>query len=89
MWGNRRGTEPLEARSALRARMLLSGVALPIALAAAIVFAYAAVATGEGVWAVESGIAAFIALVAAIDLLVIWVRIRRRRRAEKRESEEP
>ncbi|WP_433417479.1 DUF6343 family protein [Microtetraspora malaysiensis] len=89
MWGKRRGTEPLEARSALRARALLSGIALPIAIAAAAFFAWLASATGEAVWPVESGIAAFIALVAAIDLVVIWVRIRRRRRAGTRESEEP
>ncbi|MEV0971607.1 DUF6343 family protein [Microtetraspora glauca] len=80
MWGNRRGTEPTEARSALRIRAVLSGVALPIALAATIFFAYAAAATGLTVWAVEAGIAAFIALVAAIDLLVVWYRIRRARR---------
>ncbi|WP_066935063.1 DUF6343 family protein [Microtetraspora fusca] len=89
MWGKRRGTEPLEARSALRARALLSGIALPIALAAAVFFGWLASVTGAAVWAVESGIAAFIALVAAIDLVVIWARIRRSRRSETRESEEP
>ncbi|WP_067173699.1 DUF6343 family protein [Microtetraspora niveoalba] len=89
MWGKRRGTEPIEARSAIRARALLSGIALPIALTAAVFFGYVAAATGERVWAVESGIAAFIALVAAIDLVVIWARVRRSRRAGTRKSGGP
>ena len=80
MPSDRRGTEPTNARSPLRTRMVLSAIILPIALAAAVYFGYEAATTGATVWAVETGIAALAALIAAIDLAVLAHRIRQARR---------
>jgi membrane protein YdbS with pleckstrin-like domain len=76
MWlRNRAGTEPLTARSPLRARRILSLVALVLGMAAAVVFAVLAASTGAEVWRWEAGIAAAVAVVAAADLALL----RRRR----------
>lgn len=70
-----RGSEPLNARSPLRLRAILSGIALVIAVAAAILFALGAQADGDGDWA-AAGICAAVAVIAAIDLVVIARRAR-------------
>ncbi|RVX47758.1 hypothetical protein EDD27_10707 [Nonomuraea polychroma] len=76
MWlRNREGTEPLSARSPLRARRILSLVALVLGVVAAVVFVIIAMSTGEQVWRWEAAIAAVVAVVAAIDLAML----RRRR----------
>jgi hypothetical protein len=80
----RSGDEPVTARSPLRVRALLSGVALPIALIAAGYFAVRAVREGEAVWWAEAIIAAAVALIAAIDLLVLSRRMGERRRETAR-----
>lgn len=82
--GERSGSEPVTARSALGARAALSGVVLPLALAAGVVFAVLAVRTGEAVWWVEAAIAAAVAPVAAADLLVLRRRMRDRHEAARR-----
>ncbi|MGN9838442.1 DUF6343 family protein [Nonomuraea sp. H19] len=72
MWlRNREGTEPLSARSPLRARRILSMVALVLGVAAAVFFATRAMSTGQEVWRWEAAIAAVVAIIAAIDLLVL------------------
>ncbi|MEO3871749.1 DUF6343 family protein [Nonomuraea sp. B12E4] len=72
MWlRNRRGTEPLSARSPLRARRILSLVALVLGVVIAVLFAVLAMRTGAEVWRWEAAIAAAVAVVAAIDLLVL------------------
>lgn len=86
----RTGTEPVTARSALRLRSLLSGVFLPVFVAAAV---------GFGVWAAASGtdsspgagvlgslavVCAVLALLAALDLLIVARRRRRERGAGDR-----
>ncbi|MEV5553428.1 DUF6343 family protein [Nonomuraea wenchangensis] len=72
MWlRDRTGTEPTTARSPLRARRALSMVALVLGVAAAVFFAIRAMSTGEEVWRWEAAIAAAVAVVAAVDLLVI------------------
>ncbi|MFI7697770.1 DUF6343 family protein [Nonomuraea sp. NPDC049480] len=76
MWlRNREGTEPLSARSPLRARRVLSLVALVLGVAAAVFFVTRAMSTGEEVWRWEAAIAAAVAVIAAVDLAVL----RRRR----------
>ncbi|MET7337509.1 DUF6343 family protein [Nonomuraea sp. NPDC005650] len=76
MWlRNRAGTEPLSARSPLRARRILSLVALVLGVAAAVFFALRAASTGAEVWRWEAAIAAAVAIVAAADLALL----RRRR----------
>ncbi|WP_411158605.1 DUF6343 family protein [Streptomyces sp. TRM68416] len=82
----RTGTEPRTARSALRLRLLLSAVYLPIFAAGAVLF---------GVWAARSGAGdspgrgplvglaaacAALVLLAALDLVVVRRRLRRERR---------
>ncbi|NUR92087.1 MAG: hypothetical protein HOY71_49135 [Nonomuraea sp.] len=72
MWlRNREGTEPVTARSPLRARRILSWIALVVATAAAVFFVVRAKSTGEAVWAWEAAIAALVAVVAAVDLVVL------------------
>ncbi|NUO99174.1 MAG: hypothetical protein HOV96_12390 [Nonomuraea sp.] len=72
MWlRNREGTEPVTARSPLRARRILSWIALVVATAAAIFFATRAMSTGEQVWVWEAAIAAAVAVIAAVDLVVV------------------
>ncbi|MFG3436191.1 DUF6343 family protein [Nonomuraea sp. NPDC047897] len=76
MWlRDRRGTEPVTARSPLGARRALSLVALVLGVVAAVFFLTRAAGTGEEVWAWEAAIAAAVSLVAAVDLAVL----RRRR----------
>lgn len=78
MWlRNREGTEPLTARSPLRARRVLSWIALIVATAAAVFFVVRAMSTGEQVWVWEAAIAAAVAVFAAVDLVVL-----RHRRAQ-------
>ncbi|MFG2073738.1 DUF6343 family protein [Nonomuraea maritima] len=72
MWlRNREGTEPLTARSPLRARRVLSWIALVLGVVAAVVFALLAMNTGQEVWLWEVAIAAAVAVIAALDLLVL------------------
>jgi membrane protein YdbS with pleckstrin-like domain len=72
MWlRNRQGTEPLSARSPLRARMALSWFALVVGVAVAVFFAFRAGATGDEVWVWEAAIAALVAVIAAVDLVVL------------------
>ncbi|SDJ57438.1 DUF6343 family protein [Nonomuraea jiangxiensis] len=72
MWlRNRQGTEPVSARSPVRARRILSWIALVLGVVIAVVFVVLAMRTGEEVWRWEAAIAAAVALVAAIDLAVL------------------
>ncbi|MGW0804891.1 DUF6343 family protein [Nonomuraea sp. NPDC002799] len=72
MWlRDRAGTEPVNARSPIRARRILSWTALILGVVAAVFFAVLAMNTGEEVWGWEAAIAAAVAVVAAIDLLVL------------------
>ncbi|MDR8409652.1 DUF6343 family protein [Nonomuraea sp. 3-1Str] len=72
MWlRDRAGYEPANARSPLGARRGLSRVALVIGIAAAVFFAVRAMRTGEEVWVWEAAIAAAVAVIAAIDLVVL------------------
>ena len=73
--GQPRGGEPLNARSPLRLRAILSGIALVAAVAAAILFALGAQGDGDGSWA-AAGICAVVAVIAAADLVVIARRAR-------------
>jgi len=75
----RSGDEPATARSPLRVRALLSGVVLPIALIATGWFVVRAVRDGDAVWWAEALIAAAVAVIAAIDLLVLRRRMTARR----------
>lgn len=80
MWlRDRTGTEPVTARSPLGARRVLSLVALVLGAAAAVFFAARAMSTGQEVWAWEAAIAGAVAIVAAVDLLVIGYRRSRER----------
>jgi membrane protein YdbS with pleckstrin-like domain len=80
MWlRNRAGTEPTTARSPVRVRRILSLAALVLATVAAVFFVSRAVSTGEEVWAWEAAIAAAVAVIAAVDLLVLRHRRSRRR----------
>ncbi len=79
------GTEPRTARSPLRLRRLLAGVFLPLFVAAAVLFAIWAARTDPGgspsrgvLVGVAVGCAA-LALTAALDLVVVARRLRRRR----------
>jgi len=72
MWlRDREGREPVSARSPLRARRILSLVALVLGAAAAIFFGSLAARTGERVWMWEAAIAAAVAVIAVVDLLVL------------------
>ncbi|RCG33368.1 hypothetical protein DQ384_01230 [Sphaerisporangium album] len=77
MWGNRSGSEPRTARSALGMRAVLSGVALPVALAATALFVFLGVSTGLGIWFVEAVVTGVVVVIAAVDLVVIRRRARR------------
>jgi hypothetical protein len=80
MWlRNRAGTEPTTARSPVRVRRILSLAALVLATVAAVFFVSRALSTGEEVWVWEAAIAAAVAIIAAIDLLVLRHRRSRRR----------
>lgn len=79
MWlRNREGTEPATARSPVRVRRILSVTALVLTTVAAVFFVSRALSTGEEVWVWEAAIAAVVAVIAAVDLLVL--RHRRSRR---------
>jgi len=80
MTDRRTGTEPRTARSPLRLRLVLSAVVLPLALLATIYFGAAALRTGETVWTIEAVLTGLIAIVAAIDIVVLIRRLRRSRR---------
>ncbi|WP_336212369.1 DUF6343 family protein [Nonomuraea sp. LPB2021202275-12-8] len=84
MWlRNREGTEPATARSPVRARRILSLIALVLGAAAAIFFGSRAMNTGEEVWVWEAVIAAAVAIIAAVDLLVLG-----RRRSRGRDGQD-
>ncbi|TDE29623.1 hypothetical protein E1289_19885 [Actinomadura sp. 6K520] len=63
----------MTARSPLRLRAVLSAVALVLAVGAAIVFTVTA--DGDGAWA-AAAICAVVAVIAAVDLVVIARRAR-------------
>ncbi|GAA0597095.1 DUF6343 family protein [Actinomadura livida] len=67
------GSEPLTARSPLRLRAVLSVIALVLAVGAAIVFALTA--EGDGAWT-AAAMCAVVAVIAAVDLVVIARRTR-------------
>ncbi|MFI0481203.1 DUF6343 family protein [Actinomadura sp. 9N215] len=70
------GREPLDARSPLRLRAVLAGVALVGTAAGAVVFAVAALrGDDDGAWA-AAAVCAAVAVIAAIDLIVIARRAR-------------
>lgn len=77
----RRGTEPVNARSALRIRRILASAALLLFVVAAVALALGAAAADPGdtpsrtELAVLAGVCALVAATAGIDLLVL----RRRR----------
>lgn len=85
----RSGTEPVTARSALGLRLLLSAVFLPVFVALTVFFALWAADAGSGENPDRSMLVAFtvvcalVALLAAVDLLVV---LRRRRRARGNEG---
>ncbi|MFE3450527.1 DUF6343 family protein [Nonomuraea sp. NPDC059194] len=74
------GAEPVSARSPLRARKIMSSIALPVALVGTIVFAVLAMRSGREVWWWEMAIAAAVAVVAAVDLGVLHYHHRRTHR---------
>ena len=81
----RTGTEPVTARSALRLRLLLSAVFLPVFAAATAGFALWAARSnpgdspGSGVLAALAVLCGILALAAALDLVVLTARRRRER----------
>ncbi|MFL4909106.1 DUF6343 family protein [Streptomyces sp. MMS24-I2-30] len=81
----RTGTEPVTARSALRLRLRLSGIFLPVFVAAAALFALWAADSGPGdipgggVLVTLAAVFAALVLLAALDLLVVIRRLRRER----------
>lgn len=81
----RSGTEPVTARSALRLRLLLSSLFVPLFLAGAALFGYWAAQSGAGDVPSRNSLCvlALICLVltvfAALDLAVLLVRRRRAR----------
>jgi hypothetical protein len=64
-------------------RAVLSGVVLPLALVAAVFFVVVAMRTGEGIWYAEAVVAGVVAMIAAVDLVVIRRRARRGSSAER------
>lgn len=81
----RTGTEPATAQSALRLRLLLSAVFLPLFVAGAAFFGVWAADTGPGDSPGRGGlvliavVCAVLALLAAADLAVVTRRLRRER----------
>ncbi|MFC9468453.1 DUF6343 family protein [Streptomyces coelicoflavus] len=81
----RTGTEPVRAQSALRLRLLLSAVFLPMFLAGAAYFGVWAADTasgdspGRGTLVVVAVVCGALALLAAADLLVVTRRLRHER----------
>lgn len=82
----RTGTEPSSAQSALRVRLILSAIFLPVFVAATVLFWYWMTQSGQhdapssGSLSVLALICAALTLFALIDLLVV---LRRRRREER------
>ncbi|GAA0943527.1 DUF6343 family protein [Nonomuraea longicatena] len=68
---DREGSEPLNARSPVRARRIMSVIALVVFTALGVFFVVRATATGQPVWSVEAVIAGVAAVVALIDLVVL------------------
>ncbi|MDX3611248.1 DUF6343 family protein [Streptomyces europaeiscabiei] len=81
----RTGTEPVTARSALGLRLLLAICFTPVFIAASLLFAVWSTHSGRGSsptstqLAVLAGVCAALAVIAAVDLVVIL----RRRRSER------
>ncbi|GAA3506165.1 hypothetical protein GCM10019016_132800 [Streptomyces prasinosporus] len=81
----RSGTEPRNARSPLALRLLLSGVFLPVFFVAAVLFGLWAAGSGpgdspgRGVLLALAAVCGVLALVAAVDVLVVIRRLRRER----------
>ncbi|MEU0039548.1 DUF6343 family protein [Streptomyces sp. NPDC006333] len=81
----RAGTEPSNAQSPLRLRLLLSGIFLPLFVAAAVVFGMWAAASdagdtpGRGALVTFAAVAVALALIAAIDVTIVARRLRRER----------
>lgn len=84
----RTGDEPVTAQSPLRLRRLLSGIFLPVFVAAAVLFALWARVSGPGnsphraVLITIAALCAIIAFLAALDLVVVARRLRRERDAD-------
>jgi hypothetical protein len=74
-------SEPLKARSALRARAVMSLLALPIALVAGVAFLAAAPGSGDRrtPYVVAAIICLVVVVIAAVDLVVIFRRLRQQR----------
>lgn len=81
----RTGSEPVTARSDLRLRAILSACGVPVFAAAAALFAWWAATSdsrsspSDTLLSVLAGVCALLALLAAVDLLVIRRRARERR----------
>ncbi|WP_432137778.1 MULTISPECIES: DUF6343 family protein [unclassified Streptomyces] len=81
----RTGTEPITARSALGLRLLLASVFFPVFTAAAVGFGFWSAASdagdspSSGVLTGVTVVCAVLALLTAVDLLVITRRLRRER----------
>ncbi|WP_174501531.1 hypothetical protein [Streptacidiphilus melanogenes] len=86
-WLARTGSEPSTALSDLPARRMLAGIFGPVYLAGAVLFAWMAAVAKPGdvaarnTWIGFAAVCAVLALVAAVDLLVIHARMAAERRA--------
>jgi hypothetical protein len=82
----RTGTEPVTAQSPLGVRLFLSGVFLPVFAGAAVFFGVWAAnsgpgdSPGPGLLSVFTAVCAAVALLAAVDLVVVVRRLGRERR---------
>ncbi|MER7840794.1 DUF6343 family protein [Streptomyces sp. NPDC096040] len=85
----RTGTEPVTARSAVRLRLLLSGIFLPLFAASCVLFGVWAAhsravdSPGRAVLVALAVVCGVLALAAALDLLVVMRRLRRERRPSR------
>ncbi|MPZ94899.1 MAG: hypothetical protein GEU96_08240 [Propionibacteriales bacterium] len=78
--GRRAGTEPVTARSSLGLRVALSWSALAVSVvAAAVLFVVAPGASGSRMYAETAIVCLVVALIAAVDLIVITRRRRHQR----------
>lgn len=77
IWGNRRGSEPTNAKSPLKLRRAIAVLGLLVTVVALAVL----VAIGELAWWSLAVLGA-LALVSVVDLLVINARLRQRRRRD-------
>ncbi|MBQ0985634.1 hypothetical protein KBZ10_14140 [Streptomyces sp. F63] len=86
----RTGDEPVTARSALGLRLLLAAVFTPLFIAGAVLFSLWSASAGPdaapsaGSLALIAGICAALAVLAALDLLVVVRRLRRERNGRRR-----